>query len=102
MRYASNQSMNTANRQRALAWLALVALALLQVANVVHQSGHAAADLAETCVACVQLDSPALTAFAVAASAPDLGLQLNRRKLADPPALQTSRTRPPPRAPPLS
>ena len=43
-------------RPRGAYWVALVALAWLQVSLASHQFDHAAGDFAESCHACVQLD----------------------------------------------
>ncbi len=100
MQQASDQSTSTAKRQQAFAWLVLIALILLQLANVVHQSSHAAADLTETCVACVQFDAPALVASADGSPGPELGPASVGSKLVQPHVRQAPRTRPPPRASP--
>lgn len=102
MQQASNQSTSTAKRQQAFAWLVLVALVLLQLANVVHQNSHAAADLAETCVVCVQFDAPALAASADGSPGPQLVPESVDSKPVQPHARQAPRTRPPTRAPPLA
>lgn len=102
MQHASEASTTVAKRQQVFAWLALVALVSLQLANVVHQSGHAATELAETCVACVQLDSPALAASATGSSMPELAPETDRAQFIQAPARQATYTRPPPRAPPFA
>jgi len=102
MQHASDQLITTAKRQRAFAPLALVALALLQFTDVLHHDGHAATELAETCVACVQLDSPLLSASAPVSSAPAPLPQSDRGRLDQPPAARAIHARPPPRAPPFA
>ena len=102
MQHASNQLIATVKRQRAFARLAVLALVLLQLANVVHHDDHTATDLAETCVACVQLDSPVLSASATESSAPAPLSESDRGRLDQPPAVRVIHARPPPRAPPFA
>ena len=47
---------------RAVAYAALVALSLLQLAYASHDAQHVLGDIAETCDVCVQLDQPGSTA----------------------------------------
>ena len=102
MQHTSNQLITTVKRQQACAWLAVVALVLLQLTNVVHHDDHTAAELAETCVACVQLDSPVLSASEPASSAPVPLPKSDRGRLDHPQALREIHARPPPRAPPFA
>ena len=101
MQRTSNQLITTAKRQRACARLAVVALVLLQLTNVVHHDDHTATDVAETCVACVQLDSPVLSAIEPASSAPVPQPESDRGRL-DQPTVLAIHARPPPRAPPFA
>lgn len=100
MQHASDQLITTAKRQRAFARLAVLALVLLQLANVVHHDDHTATELAETCVACMQLDSPVLSAGEPASFAPMPLPESDRGQLDQPLAVRTIHARPPPRASP--
>ena len=102
MQHAGNQLIATVKRQRALARLAVVALILLQLTNVVHHDDHTTTELAETCVACVQLDSPVLSASEPASFAPVPQPESDLGRLEHPPAARTIHARPPPRAPPFA
>ena len=102
MQHASDQLITTAKRQRAFARLAVVALVLLQLTNVVHHDDHTTTELAETCVVCVQLDSPVLSASEPASFAPVPPLESDRVRLDQPPTVRALHARPPPRAPPFA
>ena len=102
MQHGSDQLITTAKRQRALARLAVLALVLLQLTNVVHHDDHTATDVGETCVACVQLDSPVLSASEPASFAPVPLPESDLGRLDQPPAVRAIHARPPPRAPPFA
>ena len=102
MQHGSDQLITTAKRQRAFARLAVVALVLLQLTNVVHHDDHTATDVGETCVACVQLDSPVLSASEPASFSPVPLPESDLGRLDQPPAVRAIHARPPPRAPPFA
>lgn len=59
-------------RPRTFVWLALVAVAALQLATAQHESDHLLGDLTESCEVCLKLDTPASaeSAFASAETLP--------------------------------
>ena len=50
------ENLSDRGQLRRAGWLALVALAWVQLSSASHQFDHAAGDLADSCHVCVQLD----------------------------------------------
>ncbi|MDX1509383.1 MAG: hypothetical protein R3358_13940 [Woeseiaceae bacterium] len=88
-------------RPGAFAWVALCALAMLQLAAATHDSQHSLGDITDACATCVQLDSGgnALHAVVDTPAAPSLTADVTPllSRISDRRPATSLRTRAPPR-----